>query len=233
MEQNSPQVDDFSISVFSLPPYPNSQPEVRVSDRNKASATLLFSGLFLGLVGITFTVMGWIKHEESQGIGWTKMIGPVLLLVGITFILICFCKFKAPPCKLCKKSNDTTVDPEQLSSGQSFVFTGINQPITFHGATVVQYIPPPYTVHDDIARSPNASSVLSGAGIMNGIDLPILPPQYSTIYPQENPAFVDDEDSSQSPDHARSPAPGHEHIPVAQRHSGPPPLYEDLYPHLK
>ncbi|XP_075710987.1 transmembrane protein 174 [Rhinoderma darwinii] len=232
MEQSNTPEDDFSLNVFSLPPYPNSQPDVQVSNRDKAGATLLFSGIFLGLVGITFTVMGWIRREGYQGFEWTQLLGPILLSVGVTFALISVCKFKMLTCKSCKGSNDTDVEPEQPQAGQSFVFTGINQPITFHGATVVQYIPPPYTTHDAITRSSNASPPVPSnrtAGLVNVIPPPpIFPPQYSSIYPLENPAFVEDEESSQSPDHERSPVSSHhhEHFPL-------PPLYEDLFPHLK
>ncbi|KAM3940650.1 transmembrane protein 174-like [Leptodactylus fuscus] len=200
MEQNSPRVDDSPINIFSLPPYPNSEPVVRVSERDTSRATLLFSGIFMGLVGITLTIVGWVRHDESQSIRWTKMIGPIVLSVGVTFVLIAVCRFKMIFGKLCKRHNDTVVEPEQPTTGQSFVFTGINQPISFHGATVLQYIPPPYTPYDAIARNPSASSPVSSnsTGILNGIDLPISPPQYYSVFPLENPAFVEDEESSQS-----------------------------------
>ncbi|XP_075118522.1 transmembrane protein 174-like isoform X2 [Leptodactylus fuscus] len=235
MEQNSPRVDDSPINIFSLPPYPNSEPEVRVSERSKSGATLLFSGIFMGLVGITFTIMGWVRYDD--GFEWTKLIGPIMLSVSVTFVLISVCRFKMIFGRLCKRHNDTVAEPEQPTTGQSFVFTGINQPISFHGATVLQYIPPPYTPYDAIARNPSASSPVSSnsTGILNGIDLPISPPQYYSVFPLENPAFVEDDDSSQSPVNESSPVSSqhHEHIPVVESHSGPPPLYEDLYPELK
>ncbi|XP_073535820.1 transmembrane protein 174 [Phyllobates terribilis] len=238
MEQNNPPVDDFSLNVFPLPPYPNSQPDVQVAERDKAGATLLFSGLFLGLVGVTFTVMGWIRRDGNQGFEWSQLLGPILLSVGVTFALISVCRFKMLACKFCKRSNETTVEPEQSSAGQSFVFTGINQPITFHGATVVQYIPPPYNTHDVLPRSPDASPPISSnrsAGVVNGIVLPIHPPQYCSIYPLENPAFIEDEESPSSPDHERSPVSSHHHDHSTNVHwqTGSPPLYEDLYPGLK
>ncbi|KAG9488074.1 hypothetical protein GDO78_007726, partial [Eleutherodactylus coqui] len=202
MEQNSPSAGDFSLNVFSLSPYANSQPDARVSEGDKAGTTLLFSGAFLGLVGLTFTVKAWIQSD--QGLGWTQLLGPILLSVGVTFALIAVCKFKMLTCKSCKRSNETAIDPEQPTTGQSFVFSGINQPITFHGATVVQCIPPPYTTQDAMARSSTASSLApnnSSPGMISGIVPPIFPPQYCSIYPLENPAFVEDEESSQSPDY--------------------------------
>lgn len=202
MEQNNPPLDDSSLNVFSLPPYTNSQPDQQVSNRDKAGATLLFSGFFLGLVGITLTVIGWIKRENNETFGWVQMMGPMLLTVGVTFVLISVCRYKMHACKSSRRGHDATIDPEQLSAGQSFVFTGMNQPITFHGATVVQYIPPPYTTHDVTARSPNALPPFSGDS-SDGISPPIFPPHYYSIYPLENPAFVEDEEDSQSPDHQR------------------------------
>ncbi|KAL0193264.1 hypothetical protein M9458_011560, partial [Cirrhinus mrigala] len=98
----------------------------QVSDRDKAGATLLFSGVFLGLVGMTLTTMG---HSYE----WTQLLGPILLSVGGTFVLISICN-----CKLNNGERTPETDPLPPLSGPS-------QPITFHRATVVQYIPPPYT----------------------------------------------------------------------------------------
>ncbi|KAE8636002.1 hypothetical protein XENTR_v10002808 [Xenopus tropicalis] len=193
MEQNNSHEDEFSPNIFSVSPYPSNQSDVHVSDRDKTGATLLFSGIFLGLVGITFTVLGWIKSERFQ-FEWTQLLGPILLSVGVMFALISVCKFKMLTCKPCKSSEETPLDTEQLSRGQSIVFTGINQPITFHGATVVQYIPPPYTGQDNSGgastssnRNPNYSSWANGSSLG--------PPQYYNIYPMDNSAFVQDDPS--------------------------------------
>ncbi|XP_053555681.1 transmembrane protein 174 [Bombina bombina] len=193
MEQNSNSMDDFSLNVFSVPPYPNSRPDTQVSDGDKAGATLLFSGIFLGLVGITFTVMGWIRHNGLANFEWTQLLGPILLSVGVTFALISICKFKMLACKSCKNSEEPTSDTDQPTGGQSFVFTGINQPITFHGATVVQYIPPPYTTQDGITGTLPPLISPNNTQLINGTAPSIFPPQYYSIYPMDNPTFIEDD----------------------------------------
>ncbi|XP_043852762.1 transmembrane protein 174 [Dromiciops gliroides] len=196
MQQNSNRMEDFPLNVFSVTPYTPSTADIQVSDDDKAGATLLFSGIFLGLVGITFTVMGWIKYQGVSHFEWTQLLGPILLSVGVTFILIAVCKFKMLSCQSCKESEERTLDTDQTLSGQSFVFTGINQPITFHGATVVQYIPP-FASQDTVgvnaaylAPVANPFSVANSGGPT--VPAP-SPPQYCTIYPHDNAAFIDDE----------------------------------------
>uniref|UniRef100_A0A8C7MS97 Transmembrane protein 174 n=1 Tax=Oncorhynchus kisutch TaxID=8019 RepID=A0A8C7MS97_ONCKI len=113
----------------------------------RSGATLMFPGIFLGLVGMTFTDMSWLKYSVSCSFKWTQLLSPILLSVGGTFILISICKFRMLSCRACKQS-DYDKDLSELleipGSGQSFVFNGINQPIMFHGATVGQYIPALY-----------------------------------------------------------------------------------------
>uniref|UniRef100_A0A8C7JMX7 Transmembrane protein 174 n=1 Tax=Oncorhynchus kisutch TaxID=8019 RepID=A0A8C7JMX7_ONCKI len=110
---------------------------VSVSDGEKTGATLLFSGIFLDLVGMTFKVMGWLKYNVNRSFEWTQLLDPILLSVGGTFILISVCMFRILSCRF---SESLTIP----GSCQSIVFNGINQPIMFHKATVVQYIPSPY-----------------------------------------------------------------------------------------
>jgi len=166
----------------------------QVSDGDKAGATLLFSGVFLGLVGMTFTAMGWTNYNVSHSYEWTQLLGPVLLSVGGTFVLISICKFQMLSCLSCKQNDGERTpetDPLPPLSGPSFVFTRLNQPITFHRATVVQYIPPPYT-----SVVPDQS-----LGPVNGLHSshqPLAvtmstPPQYYNVYPMENPGFISGE----------------------------------------
>ncbi|XP_040841809.1 transmembrane protein 174 [Ochotona curzoniae] len=194
----SSRLDDFPLNVFAVTPYTPSTADIQVSDDDKAGATLLFSGVFLGLVGLTFTVMGWIKYQGVSHFEWTQLLGPILLSVGVTFMLIAVCKFKMVSCQLCKDGEERALDPEPPSAGQSFVFTGINQPITFHGATVVQYIPPPYAPQEPLGTTtPYLQPVGSPCGLLPtaGVMAPVpSPPQYYTIYPQGNAAFVGDGD---------------------------------------
>lgn len=102
MEQGCSRLEDFPLNVFSVTPYTPHTADIQVSDDDKAGATLLFSGIFLGLVGVTFTIMGWIKYQGSP-FEWTQLLGPILLSVGVTFILIAVCKFKMLSCQWCKK----------------------------------------------------------------------------------------------------------------------------------
>ncbi|XP_037657725.1 transmembrane protein 174 [Choloepus didactylus] len=197
MGQSRSHLEDFHLNVLSVTPYTPSTADIQVSDDDKAGATLLFSGIFLGLVGITFTVIGWIKYQGVSHFEWTQLLGPILLSVGVTFILIAVCKFKMLSCHLCKESEERALDSEPALGGQSFVFTGINQPITFHGATVVQYIPPPYGSQEPTGMNTTyLQPVVSPGGLIPSggtVATTPSPPQYYTIYPQENAAFVDDE----------------------------------------
>lgn len=197
MEQSSNRPEDFPLNVFSVTPYTPSTADIQVSDDDKAGATLLFSGIFLGLVGITFTVMGWIKYQGVSHFEWTQLLGPILLSVGVTFILISVCKFKMLSCQLCTDNEERVLDSDQTSGGQSFVFTGINQPITFHGATVVQYIPPPYGSQEPLGMNATyLQPMMNPCGLVpssGAVAATPSPPQYYTIYPQDNAAFVESE----------------------------------------
>ncbi|XP_006263896.1 transmembrane protein 174 [Alligator mississippiensis] len=240
MEQNSNNVEDFSLNVFSVTPYQPSRSDALVSDDDKAGATVFFSGVFLGLVGITFTVMGWIRYEGITHLEWTQLLGPILLSVSVTFILIAVCKFKMLTCKLCKESDESASDMDQIPSRQSFVFTGINQPITFHGATVVQYIPPPYSAQEGTTMNPaHLHPVLGCRSVSSSGESTIptsSPPQYYTVYPLENPAFTEDENypaylvgdtmDQRSDDYPDEPE---ELLEEICDNFSPPP-YEEIYP---
>lgn len=195
--ENSNGAEDFSVNVFSISPCQRSNSEVLVSDDDKAGATLLFSGVFLGLVGITFTVMGWVKYEGVTHLEWTQLLGPILLSVGVTFLLIAVCKFKMLTCKSCNQSEERASDTDQAPSGQSFVFTGISQPITFHGATVLQYMP---SYQEGIGvNSTYFHPVLSHYGLppsSGPMNAAPSPPHYSNVYPLDNVGFSIDENQS-------------------------------------
>ncbi|KFU96171.1 Transmembrane protein 174 [Chaetura pelagica] len=238
MEQNNNNVEDFSLNVFSVTPYQPNRSDVLVSDGDKAGTTLLFSGVFLGLVGITFTVMGWIKYDGITHLEWTQLLGPILLSVGVTFILIAVCKFNMLTCKPCKEGDENTSDLDQTASGQSFVFTGINQPITFHGATVVQYIPPPYPAQEGLAVSPAClHPVLSccSAGSPAASPSPTSgSAHFCPAYPMDNPAFARDEDyAAENTRNQRSEDSSDEPEELLEDYTCDnllPPRYEEIYP---
>lgn len=199
MARHSNQAEDFSVKVFSITPHQPSGSELLVSDRDKAGAMLIFSGVFLELVGIIFTVMRWVKYEDITHLEWTQLLGPILLSVGMTFLLIAACKFKMPACNACNRSAERTSEGDPIASRQSFVFTGIRQPITFHGATVVQYIPQ-YPILDIVGvNSAHSPHLLSHSRLPPFPD-PVIPtsnpPQYCNLSPLDNLAFAVDENLS-------------------------------------
>lgn len=196
--------EDFALNMVSvMPAQPNARLDSQVSDGDKTGATLLFSGIFLGLVGMTFTTMGWMNYEVSNSFEWTQLLGPILLSVGGTFVLISICKFRMFSCQACMPQNDETVPEVDLPplSGPSFVFSGVNQPITFHRATVVQYIPPPYA---SVEQERSLSAVNGFQSSQQSVTVRMsTPPQYYSIYPLENSAFSGDNDIQVQSDQTR------------------------------
>ncbi|XP_066509253.1 transmembrane protein 174 [Hoplias malabaricus] len=229
---NTAQRDEYAVNMVSMMPgqAPN-RPDTQVSDGDKAGATLLFSGIFLSLVGMTFTVIGWINYEVSNSFEWQQLLGPILLSVGGTFVLISVCKFRMFSCQACKLQSDEGIPEVDMPplSGPSFVFSGVNQPITFHRATVLQYIPPPYTsVVPDRGLAPvrYQSSQQPLAVTLSA------PPQYYSVYPMDNPAFSSDNDTQERAAETRE-ARIHNQNEVEEEKAPEnisPPLYEELYP---
>ena len=151
------------------------------TDSEKTGATLLFSGIFMALVGMTFTAMGWLSLDHSQGL--SQLMGPILLSVGGSFVFISICKFRLVTCGGCPERPDGDTDPtaEQMTPGQSFLFNSIHRPIVFQGATVMQYIPPTYA---SLTQDVSAARAVA----LN------LPPQYYTVCPAGNQRFNADDD---------------------------------------
>ncbi|XP_062410482.1 transmembrane protein 174 [Sardina pilchardus] len=240
-------VDPGLTVTTSLPGSPQGRLDGSVSDQDKTGATLLFSGLFLGLVGMTFTAMGWINYDQSHAFEWTQFLGPVLLSVGGTFVFISVCKFGMLSCLACGRREQDDgggggggggrggrgAEDGELSRNQSFVFAGINQPITFHRATVVQYIPPPY------------ASVMQEPGVLGGPGTAHSPPQYCSVCPLERPA--QSRSASLVPTAQPPPSRRESRVPTERDEEEEekneaydedaldcvsPPAYEDLYPSL-
>ncbi|XP_067107174.1 transmembrane protein 174 [Osmerus mordax] len=194
------------------------------SDSEKTGATLLFSGIFMTLVGMTFTAMGWLNLDHNHSQGWSQLMGPILLSVGGSFVFISICKFRLITCGGCSEQPDEDTDAtvEQIAPGQSFLFNSINQPIVFQGAAVMQYIPPPY------------ASVTQDASPANAVALN-LPPRYYTVCPAENQGFNADDDITLS---ATTGSRSREERLDNGKDSDddctstrlPPPSYEDIYP---
>lgn len=199
MAQRSSRAEDFSVNVFSVSPRQLSSSELPVSDHDKAGATLVFSGVFLGLVGITFTVMGWADYKGTARLEWTQLLGPILLSVGVTFLLIAGCKFKMPACTAGRPSEEGPSAMDQVVSGPSFVFTGISHPITFHGATVVQYIPS-YPIQEAVGMNSAPFHQLLSHSQVPPFPEPGIPgstpPYFCSVFPLDNPTFAVDENLS-------------------------------------
>ncbi|XP_063151574.1 transmembrane protein 174 isoform X1 [Candoia aspera] len=189
MEQNHNTVEETSTSGLSVSPcQPNSSKIPVSNDDDKAGAALLFSGVFLGVVGFTFTVMGWVKYEGVVHFVWTRLPGPALLSVGVTFLLIAVCKFKISTCNSCNQSEERAPDTERTHNG---LFAGISQPITFHGAAVVPYLPPSPTQGGVAA---NWHQALSHSEFHPGSTsiIPVFNPHSDNASPMGSSAFSTD-----------------------------------------
>uniref|UniRef100_A0A3P8X9T4 Transmembrane protein 174 n=1 Tax=Esox lucius TaxID=8010 RepID=A0A3P8X9T4_ESOLU len=227
----SATLDHLSLNVVPIQPIRPLNPldgHVSVSERNKTGVSLLFSGIFLGLVGLALTSMGCLKYSYSKSFESTQLLGPVLLSVGGTFFFISVCKFRMLSCQVLKQRDSDEELSESLDipvsrAGQSFVFNGINQPIMFHTPTVMQYIPTPY------------GSVTQVIDSTNGVPRD-LPPHYYNVCQMGNAAFTGDDSrpantrltgSLENPDDGK----GSEEDCSAEP-SSPPPAYRTIYPSL-
>lgn len=139
-------------------------------DGEKAGAVLLFSGVCLALVGVTFTAMGWHYYLTNPNFEWTQLVGPILIAVGGTFILTGVCKFGIIPCWPCRRCDEEVlVMPvmEHTSTGHSFTLSGITQPTLLHGATTMFCIPPLSNfITQDVRQSIDSQTGRSVNGIL-------------------------------------------------------------------
>ncbi|XP_007430110.1 transmembrane protein 174 [Python bivittatus] len=186
MEHNHITVEDTSTSGLSVSPCQPDSSEIPVSDDDKTGAALLFSGVFLGVVGITFTVMGWVKYEGVVHFVWTRLLGPTLLSVGVAFLLIAVCKFKILTCNSCNQSEERAPDAERTHNG---LYAGISQPIAFQGAAVVPHLPSSPTqegVEANLHQALNRSEFPLGSTSI----IPVLiPPHSDNVSPMDSSAF--------------------------------------------
>lgn len=189
MTQGNNIIDDrdFPLSFFTAAtPFPvetHRQPtHLPDSGGDRGGGPLLFSGAFLCLVGVAFTVMGWLTSENN----WTQTVGPILLFFGVLFIAIAAFKCRSLLKTCCKRQQTSQrfqTDQHTSPPPPAIVFTGITQPITFHGATVLQYLPPP-----NLAIVAQEGMTACEASL-----LPLAPPHYYTIFPLDNPVAASEE----------------------------------------
>ncbi|KAL7377293.1 hypothetical protein ABVT39_025268 [Epinephelus coioides] len=204
-------------------------------DGEKTAAVLLFSGVFLALVGVTFTAMGWYQYTSNPNFEWTQLLGPILISVGGTFALTSVCKFGIISCWPCTQwDEEVLVMPvmEQNSAGHSCVISGRNQPIMLHNAATMLCIPPQYSftaqeVHQAIGLQPGRS--------VNGILAACSP--HDAVRCVDNAAFTAEEGGSAhntETDRRRGRTEKTEDERGCVDESGaacsPPPAYEDIYP---
>uniref|UniRef100_A0A8C6VNP8 Transmembrane protein 174 n=1 Tax=Naja naja TaxID=35670 RepID=A0A8C6VNP8_NAJNA len=158
MEQNHNTAEDTSTNEFPVSPCQPNHSENPASEDDKAGTALLFSGIFLGVIGITFTVIGWVKYEDVIHFEWTRLLGPTLLFMGVIFLLIAVCKFKIFSCNSCNQNEE---------SPYNGLYTGIRQPTILHGAAMVPYLPSP--THERVAtNSANLQQLLNHSEFLPG-----------------------------------------------------------------
>ncbi|XP_044031286.1 transmembrane protein 174 [Siniperca chuatsi] len=236
METNSAR---NPTAVLSGPPEPMVTPAPRpcqsdsLLDDAKTGATLLFSGVFLALVGVTFTTMGWQHYPANPNFEWTQLLGPILISVGGAFMFTSVCKFGIISCWPCRQWNEEVlVMPvmEQTSAGHTL--SGINQPVMLQGATTMACIPP---VYDFMTQEVCQAIEFQPGRSLNGI-LTAHPP-HDTVHCVDNAAFIAEEDSSahsKETDRRRSRIEKTEDERGSCDESGStcsrPPAYEDIYP---
>ncbi|XP_059214634.1 uncharacterized protein tmem174 [Centropristis striata] len=125
-------------------PAPRHQQSRSMLDSEKTGAVMLFSGVFLALVGVTFTAMGWHFYQANPNFEWTQLLGPILISIGGTFILTSVCKFGIFSCWSCRLLDEEVPAREQTSTGHSFTLSGINQPVLLRNASAMVCFPPQY-----------------------------------------------------------------------------------------
>ncbi|XP_044188644.1 transmembrane protein 174 isoform X1 [Thunnus albacares] len=126
-----------------LPPAPHPRQSDSLLDGEKTGATLLFSGVFLALMGVIFTTMGWQQYQVNLSFEWPQLLGPILISVGGTFVFTSVCKFGIVSCCRCRQWDEEVLVMPVMEQ-TSFTLRGTNQPIVLRGGTTMLCIPPPY-----------------------------------------------------------------------------------------
>ncbi|XP_053729005.1 uncharacterized protein tmem174 [Synchiropus splendidus] len=187
-------------------------------DRVKTSTALLFCGIFLALVGVTFTAMGWQHYRLRPTLEWPQMLGPVLISLGGTFVLTSVFRFGMVSCWSCRQwDRDALEGPgmeEEASGGPAVT---MSRPIMAHSGPVVCF-PPPYSF---IVQQDGQTSELQSRGLTH-----LLPPAfYRTEKTEERrpPAYQDIYPTSEEHRHTLGGR-------VSEETRSPPALHQVLVP---
>ncbi|KAF3701825.1 Transmembrane protein 174 [Channa argus] len=126
--RNPPAV--ISDSTQMVTPAPSPHQSDNILDGQKIGGTLLFCGVTLALVGITYITTGWQYYQASVRFEWTELLGPILISAGGAFALTSFCKFSIISCSSCQQWDEEALAVavmEQTSRGCCFTISGSSQ----------------------------------------------------------------------------------------------------------
>ncbi|XP_074547076.1 transmembrane protein 174 [Halichoeres trimaculatus] len=143
MGSNRTQTEDLTRMDLPAPHSPLSE---SLLEGRKTGAALLFSGVLLALLGVTFTATGWQYYKSKPDFEWIQLLGPVLISVGGTFVLTSICRFPVLSCRR-NRDEDASVRPvmdpcERNPTGLSLSL--VSNPVFVHGSSAVLCLPPSY-----------------------------------------------------------------------------------------
>ncbi|XP_055369576.1 transmembrane protein 174 [Betta splendens] len=194
-------------------------------DGEKATAMLLFSGVALVLVGVTFTFMGWRYHQTNPTFEWLKLLGPILISVGGTFVLVSVCNFSTNFSWFgCRQGDDDVIVmavTEQTPRGHCCTISARTPPITIHDVTAILRAPPEYNF---IAPDARQDAALPPPTCGCGFHAPPPPPFRAAFPPRE--AAASDAGGNRCEKTEDDAGRGGDGGSTSSR----PPAYEDIYP---